>query len=226
MPLDAPTDGRKRIFAQSRYHRRMPSDPIATPVGAALREAKQRLRARIMEARDALPAPTRRSDSVAIAQRIAALPSYAAAPLVLLTLPFRSEWDTVPLVENARAAGKIVVMPRVDHGRRMLELCVVDDAGGDVEPGYRGIPEPRRHCSIVAPGIIGWALVPGVAFDRHGRRLGYGGGYYDRLLPLLAPDAIRIAGAFEMQLVDEVPAAPHDLTVDAVVTPRRVVEPR
>ena len=61
-------------------------------------------------------------------------------------------------------------------------------------------------------------LVPGVAFDLDGRRLGYGGGYYDRLLPLLSPRAARVAGAFELQIVDRVPAAPHDVAVDAIVT--------
>ena len=68
-------------------------------------------------------------------------------------------------------------------------------------------------------------LVPGVAFDLGGRRLGYGGGYYDRLLPLLPPRAARVAGAFEIQLVERVPAAPHDVAVDAIVTESRIVVP-
>jgi 5-formyltetrahydrofolate cyclo-ligase len=73
---------------------------------------------------------------------------------------------------------------------------------------------------------VDWMLVPGVAFDRTGRRLGYGGGYYDRLLPLLGPDAVCAAGAYELQLVDEVPAAPHDLTVDVIVTEARTLAVR
>jgi len=66
--------------------------------------------------------------------------------------------------------------------------------------------------------------VPGAVFDARGHRLGYGGGYYDRLLPLLRGDARRIAGAFELQVVEQVPAAAHDLRVDAVVTERRTLE--
>jgi 5-formyltetrahydrofolate cyclo-ligase len=78
----------------------------------------------------------------------------------------------------------------------------------------------------VAVADVDWMLVPGVAFDGTGRRLGYGGGFYDRLLPLLAPDAVCAAGAYELQLVDEVPAAPHDLTVDVIVTEARTLTPR
>jgi 5-formyltetrahydrofolate cyclo-ligase len=62
-----------------------------------------------------------------------------------------------------------------------------------------------------------------VAFDLAGRRLGYGAGYYDRLLPLLSPRAARVAGAFELQVVDRVPAAPHDVGVDTIVTELRTL---
>jgi 5-formyltetrahydrofolate cyclo-ligase len=75
----------------------------------------------------------------------------------------------------------------------------------------------------VAPAAIDWVLVPGVAFDAAGRRLGYGGGYYDRLLPQLSPGVARVAGTLEIQLVDRVPAGPHDLPVDTIVTERRTV---
>ena len=67
--------------------------------------------------------------------------------------------------------------------------------------------------------------MPGVTFDRTGRRLGYGGGYYDRLLPLLPAQAPRIAGAFHVQIVERVPAGPHDMTVDAIVTEAETVVP-
>ena len=66
-------------------------------------------------------------------------------------------------------------------------------------------------------------LVPGIAFDAAGKRLGYGGGHYDRLLPLLPPAAARVAGAFEAQIVERVPAAPHDIGVDCIVTERRTL---
>ncbi len=97
------------------------------------------------------------------------------------------------------------------------------DPGADVTTGYRGIPEPRSSLPRVDPADVDWVLVPGVAFDLAGRRLGYGGGYYDRLLPLLPRATPRIAGAFELQIVDAIPAAPHDLRIDAFATPSRLV---
>jgi 5-formyltetrahydrofolate cyclo-ligase len=189
--------------------------------GPALREAKRALRERVLAARDGLDGRARAEDSAAIAQRIAGLSSFRSAGCVVLTLAFRSEWDTRPLLHDALARGAAVALPRVNEATRMIELHRVRDASGDIAPGYRGIPEPLGSLPRVDPAQVEWILVPGVAFDMRGRRLGYGGGYYDRLLPLLPPQATRIAGAFEVQLVQSIPAAPHDLTVHAIATPAR-----
>ena len=108
----------------------------------------------------------------------------------------------------------------------MLVLCRIEAPAYDIVLGWRGIPEPAPGCARVDASDVDWVLVPGVAFDRTGARIGYGGGYYDRLLPMLPPRAARVAGAFSMQIVDEVPSAPHDITMDAVVTEDGVVVER
>ena len=187
--------------------------------------AKQALRGRVLAQRDDLPAETRTADSHAISARIEALPSFALAQTIVLTLPFGSEWDTRPLAARALRVGKRVVVPRVDRVARMLRLHAVVDLDADVVAGYLNIPEPRESRPIVEPDAIDWVLVPGVAFDRSGRRLGYGGGFYDRLLPLIRASAPRIAGAFDVQIVDEVPAGPHDRRVDGVVSPTLTLVP-
>lgn len=202
------------------------ADPVApskTLHGHALRDAKRALREHVIAQRDALPPADREAASRAIVQRIAAMPSFAAARCLLLTLPFRSEWDSRPLIDTALARGAVVALPRVDTATRMLELLRVRDATVDVGPGYRGIPEPHAPLPRVALHDVDWVLVPGVAFDASGRRLGYGGGYYDRLLVTAAAGVPRIAGAFDCQIVDEIPHAPHDLVVDAVATPTRSI---
>jgi 5-formyltetrahydrofolate cyclo-ligase len=194
------------------------------PIGAALREAKRGVRERALAARDALTPEQRAAAAHAIAARLTALPSYAAARTILVTFPFRSEWDSRLLARHALAAGKAVVSPRVDPAARMLALYRVADIDADVAPGYRDIPEPLAHCATVAFDAIDWVLVPGVAFDVAGRRLGYGGGYYDRLLPLLSRHAPRISGAFDAQIVPVVPCGPHDLVVDCLVTETRTID--
>ncbi|HEX8739408.1 MAG TPA: 5-formyltetrahydrofolate cyclo-ligase [Casimicrobiaceae bacterium] len=190
---------------------------------APLRAAKEALRAQIVAARLALPLREHAARSQAIAQRLAALASWQRARAVLLTLPVRGEWDASLVARAALATGRMVVLPRVDAPARMLALHRIDDLARDVAPGRHGIPEPRPECEPIAPDAIDWVLVPGVAFDTLGHRLGYGGGYYDRLLPLLAPGAARVAGAFELQIVDAVPHAAHDLPVDAIVTESRQI---
>ena len=105
----------------------------------------------------------------------------------------------------------------------MLDLHEVRDVARDTAPGYRGILEPDPALPRVDVGAIDWVLVPGVAFDAAGRRLGYGGGYYDRLLALMPPATPRVAGAFDVQLVPVVPAAPHDLVVDTLATESRLL---
>jgi 5-formyltetrahydrofolate cyclo-ligase len=188
-----------------------------------LRDRKRELRERVLAAREALDPAWRAQASQAIASRIAGMDGFAKAQLLLVTLPFRSEWNAALVVLHALAVGKIVAAPRVDAPARMLRAYRIDDLARDIEAGFRGIPEPRASCAEVALERIDWVLVPGVAFDANGGRLGYGGGYYDRLLPFVAPDAPRVGAAFEMQIVDAVPTAPHDIGMDFVVTEQRTL---
>jgi len=209
-----------------RYHRRMANDPAPTPGaphGTSLRDAKLSLRREMLLRRDALEPGVRAAAGAAIVARLSELPSFAAARTLLLTLPFRSEWDTMPLVRQALAEGKRVAIPRVNAATRMLDLYVIADPVLDIGVGHQGIPEPLLHCGAVEPSAIDWVLVPGVTFDRSGRRLGYGGGYYDRLLPLLASHTPRIVGAFDLQIVERVPAGPQDTTIDLIVTPTETI---
>jgi 5-formyltetrahydrofolate cyclo-ligase len=203
----------------------LPSTHPSDAVHAGILDAKRALRARVLSARAQMPAAARVEASRTIATALVARADFRAAPTLLLTLPFGSEWDTAPLFADAIGRNKVVALPRVNLATRMLELCAVTDLGRDVAPGYRGIREPLPHCVHVAPTAIVWVLVPGVAFDRNGKRLGYGRGFYDRLLPSLSPAAARVAGAFELQIVDDIPAARHDQAVDAIVTEVRTLSP-
>ena len=119
--------------------------------------------------------------------------------------------------------GKQVACPRVDRAERRLRLFQITDPGTDLGPGTLGIPEPLNHCPEIDPGAVDWVLVPGLAFDLDGHRLGRGAGYYDRLLPRLRPDVVRWALAFDCQIVERLPAEPHDVSIDGIATPTRII---
>jgi 5-formyltetrahydrofolate cyclo-ligase len=185
-------------------------------------EAKAALRRTVLRRRDALPGAERALLSGRIVATVLDLPAYQAADVVLAYAAFGTELQTDGLLRRVLADGKVLVLPRVEGGG--LGLYEVRDLSGDLVPGTWGIrePEPDR-CPRADAGGVDFALIPGVAFDRKARRLGYGGGYYDRLLAGGLPEGTPlVSGAFEVQMVDEVPTDPHDAPVDVVVTEKDV----
>lgn len=187
----------------------------------ALLVAKSALRAQVRAARAAVPPAEREAAAEAVARRIAALPELAAARLVLGYCARSEEIDPFPALVRLRAQGARIAYPRVT-GPGTLDLHEIGDER-ELEFGSFSIREPVPHAPRVAPGDVDAVIVPGVAFDAKGRRMGYGGGFYDRLLPQLPPGCPRIAIAFDEQVVDEVPADTHDQGVDLVVTPSRII---
>lgn len=188
---------------------------------------KQQLRRQALARRDAIPAHVRAAKSEAIAQRVAGLSQWQGADAVLGYFSFRSEVETRGLLAAALRAGKRVAAPRVNREQRRLELYWVSGLGAPwLAPGIWGIDEPvPQHCPPAALDELDIILVPGVAFDECGRRLGYGGGFYDRLLSEASQDLREnaIALAFEEQICDEVPASDADFRVPIIVTDQRVI---
>ena len=138
---------------------------------------------------------------------------------VLSYMAFGSELDLDELHRELLLQGRLLVAPRVPAQGRVLELRQVADLKQDLAPSRWGIPEPLpERCPLVDPAQIDLVLVPGVAFDRWGNRLGYGAGFYDRLFQRLPPSALRVACVHDALLVDRVPAEPHDVPVDLLLT--------
>jgi 5-formyltetrahydrofolate cyclo-ligase len=182
---------------------------------------KQFLRRQAQLARQQLSTEEKDERSRRIVGRVLALPQYAAANTVLWYLGVRNEVLTENSVIGELSAGqKRVAIPWCEgeslllfHLREMSEL--VGGAFGILEPKS----ELRQLASQrVAPAEVDVALVPGVAFDRQGNRLGHGAGYYDRLLAELPPSACLIGLAYECQLVEAISHEPHDVGMDLVVT--------
>jgi 5-formyltetrahydrofolate cyclo-ligase len=188
---------------------------------AKLLSAKKALRASVIARRDALDAETRRRDSQAITAKLLALPEYRAAGVVCAYASFGSEFDTATFCSDVIAAGKRLLLPRINHAARMLELREVKNLRGDLVAGVWGIREPAERCPNVPLTSVEFLLVPGVGFTATGERLGYGGGFYDRLLAGLGSNIPRVAAAFSIQIVDDLPVGPRDQRVHRIVTEGR-----
>jgi 5-formyltetrahydrofolate cyclo-ligase len=180
---------------------------------------KKKIRKEVLAARDLIPAEERSEKSLSIEARLFELPEFKTAGVILFFASFRSEVQTGPMIRRALAAGKRVILPRVNGDR--LNLFEIFDFDHDTAPGSRGIPEPR----IAAPvqlGAVNLIVIPGAAFDEQGNRAGYGAGFYDKLLSTFAKATVALA--FESQIVPCIPAERHDIPVQKIVTEKRVVE--
>lgn len=174
----------------------------------------------MLEKRAALDAGARIALSRAITRDLVSLPAYRSAGAVMAYMSIGSEFQTEGFVQHTLAGGKTLVLPRVDREDARLDLYRVEDLSRDLRAGAWGIHEPDpEHCAPADPNSIEFVLVPGLAFDARGGRLGYGAGFYDRLLAeVIPPTASRVAGAFGVQMVAEVPTDESDVPVHMIVT--------
>lgn len=148
----------------------------------------------------------------------------AGASKVAAYVAVRDELETRPFLDERFDRKRGVVLPRVDG--EDLQLWRVE-SWNEIEAGHFGILEPTAQLPkerLVVPSTVDLIVVPGLAFDERGGRLGYGKGHYDRLLPLLRPEVPRIGLCFEEQIVEEVPMEDHDVPMTHLATPERVVE--
>jgi 5-formyltetrahydrofolate cyclo-ligase len=189
---------------------------------AAYREAaKEALRQRVAALRRALPAQGRAERAQVACERVLELDAFLGARVVLVYAALRFELDPALAVARAQQLGKLIALPRVVPDSAELSLHRYQPGDVLIESGY-GVREPEPGTQEVAPEDVDLVLVPGLAFDDRGYRLGYGKGFYDRLLPRL-PRAARVGLAFDLSLLPEVPHAQHDVPVHAVITEKRVL---
>ena len=185
-------------------------------------DRKCQLRARVQSLRDALPPEEIEARSEAIVRRVRELPGYRWSRSRLLFASFRSEVRTAALVRDTLRRGGRLVLPRVVGIEEPLALHQVLDPGADLRPGWCEIPEPiPERCPELSVFDVDFILVPGLAFDREGGRLGYGAGFFDWVLSNrqdLVSSGAAVAVAFSLQLVDEVPMQSWDVHVPMIVT--------
>ena len=184
---------------------------------------KQRIRDEVREARREILPQDARILSARASGRLIGMPAALDATVVVGYYATPEEIDPSGALDTFRRMGATICLPRI-VGAGALVLHTVDEIDG-LEEGPHGIRQPAISAPIVDPDTIDLAIVPGVAFDVDGARIGYGGGYYDRLLPRI-PRATWIGFAYDEQVLADIPHEAHDAHMHAIVTPSQVHQTR
>ena len=184
-------------------------------------EEKRSLRAAVRTKARTLDEAYQQAASAAICRHLTAHPAYHAAAVVLAFVGTKYEVDTEALLRGVWADGKALCVPRCRE-EHLMDVCAIRSYD-DLESGAYGILEPKADCPVVSPQDIDFAVIPCVTFDRSGSRLGQGGGYYDRFLPLLRCPTFLVCR--EKLVVEHVPCETHDCRCDYLVTENGVFSP-
>ncbi|MEX2219243.1 MAG: 5-formyltetrahydrofolate cyclo-ligase [Phycisphaerales bacterium] len=187
-------------------------------------EAKRRIRAELKAELARLDHEDTVAWSAAIRDRIAASQPFRAARVILAFVPTPEEPDLNALLDLARAQGKRLTLPRIDWSLRTMAAAEAPANRQELTAGRHGILEPTPAAPTVPLPDLDLILIPGLAFDEQGYRLGRGAGFYDRFLAQPALTAARIAPAFEVQLRPTLPRDAWDLPLHAIATERRWIE--
>ncbi|MGI6705387.1 MAG: 5-formyltetrahydrofolate cyclo-ligase [Clostridia bacterium] len=189
-------------------------------------ESKEGIRKRILDIRGRMTPEDRGRKSKIIGQKLQGMGFYKKAAIIMGYMDFRNEVMMDHILKEAKREGKRILLPICVPRDRSLLIAEVSDFERDLRPGAYGIQEPRlEHASLqIDPKEIDIIIVPGVAFDPKGCRIGYGAGYYDRFLACLSSKTLKLGLAFQEQIVSHIPADNHDIAMDIIITDKHVYE--
>lgn len=160
----------------------------------------------------------------AVEDRFFGFANFMEARIALMYINYSNEVDTREILKKCFEYNKIIVLPVFDPKTNKAKMLKVDKLDTDLRLGSRGIlePDPQR-CKIVPITSLDIAIIPGIAFDEKGGRIGPGDGYYDRMIPKLPITTRKVALALECQIFSQIPMEPHDKYVDIIITDKRVI---
>jgi 5-formyltetrahydrofolate cyclo-ligase len=187
--------------------------------------SKPGIRKQLIALRELLAPDAHATNSSAITERLLQLPEYKQSGVVLGYMNFGAEFASELLIQKALADGKRLALPRVNHHTNQLDLYWVDDLENQLELGLWEIREPivERCERLNTLNEVEFALLPGVAFTRDGARLGYGGGFYDKLLARMTHRPALVAAAFALQIVEQIPQEATDVKVEWIFTEQETI---
>lgn len=181
---------------------------------------KKDIRRQMIVKRRAIPDATRRLADVRIEEQLLSRDEIRFSKTVCLYVSLPDEVNTHALIGKFLADKKTVILPKVEHST--LSLYAISSLG-DVVKGSYGVFEPASYCLSVLSFAVDIFIVPGVAFDMRGFRLGYGKGYYDKLLSGVTVP--KIALAYDIQCIAEVPSTSYDVPVTLVISEKQIIDP-
>ncbi|WP_373498188.1 5-formyltetrahydrofolate cyclo-ligase [Desulfococcus sp.] len=189
-----------------------------------IKEKKISIRTEMIKSVDALSEDDFKEKTRRVAERLFDFANFMEAKIPLLYMNLPHEIPTRPILEWCFEQHKIVVLPAFGREKRTMTLLKVDDIQKDLKIGPRGVlePDPNR-CKRVPIDQVDIAVIPGVAFDEKGGRIGSGLGYYDRLIPKLSVTTRKVALILESHIIPQVPMESHDKYIDIIITDQRII---
>lgn len=184
---------------------------------------KDEIRTKIRRKRNELSSAFMKESGELAGRRMAALPAFQSAGSIMVYMDYRNEMPTEPLLRLMAQEGKQLILPYTDPNFMLVPYEL--SSPEKIRVSSMGIREPNPAvCPEADPKKIDLVIVPGLAFDRKGARIGYGKGCYDRFLPTLRLGVLKIGFAYDFQVFsDDLPAEPSDIPLDGIVTERRFI---
>lgn len=154
-----------------------------------------------------------------ILEKMESLEEFKSAKNILFYMPIHGEVDVKPIFEKYKEE-KTFILPRVVKQSTELTLYIINDLS-ELEEGIFHIPEPKTNLQSILPQELEFIILPGVAFAPNGLRIGYGQGYFDRMLK--DTNCLKVGVAYEFQIIEDIKGEPHDIKVDRIITENRII---
>jgi len=189
--------------------------------------SKESLRRKFLQQRSSLSREDWENLSQKILNRFFELELWEKVKLLTCYVSFNNEVNTLPILREAIKQNKQVAVPRVNANKDGLSFYEIKDIERDLELGSFKILEPiPERTKQISPEIPELHIVPGIVFDKKGFRIGYGRGYYDKFLNTISQEAIKVALAFDFQVIDKIPVGVNDIPIDLIITDKKIIYPR
>jgi len=189
-----------------------------------IKEKKQEIRDEIIRKITSYDEKKRVDKLQMLANRLLSFANFQESKIVFLPSARKDEIDFSNVIRESLKLNKIVVLPAFNIEKKEITLMKIDDPDTELIEGSLGNMEPDPNkCKVVPIDSIEIAIIPGLAFDEKGGRIGIGKGFFDQFIPKLPITARKVTLAFEDQLIQQIPMESHDKYVDIIITEKRII---